>query len=496
MRVSLPTVKPLVNWGPSFRGNVLPLREADWNIKALQSRVEKHVPVAVVGGGAAGLGAAYDLVVRRGIETTLLESGNQLGGNAKGAKTPGGLPFPTGATIFLPGNKDHMKLWKELNLPLKDLYLLKPEIYVMDSERFTTFGTEADRNEFPPQSEKTKTAAEGFRRLLKDLKTVAHSNAAVVVPIQEASKRALRKWDTISFAEFLKPYGKDVRTLIEPYIKSDLATTSDKLSAYVGMSDIEDLNNARYVFPAGNSFVMKRLAEEIQRAAQPGSKPIQVKAVVKQVAQTKNGVYIRYYDEKQKPHVISADHVLMSAPYQEVLKMVKVPKPMARIMESVPKSSYSIVNIFLNKTPLKTYQFYMLPKSKHIADLVVTTKDPNLAHTADPNEPSVMSIYTPHTGRIRDQDAFSRKIVTEILENFPEITPDMVSGVQANPFKYSMAAPAPGQVKALREMPKTFGRVTLINSDGGAIPSILTAISEAFYGTQEVVKQLRKSETA
>jgi hypothetical protein len=49
-------------------------------------------------------------------------------------------------------------------------------------------------------------------------------------------------------------------------------------------------------------------------------------------------------------------------------------------------------------------------------------------------------------------------------------------------------------VKALKDLPRTYGNVTLINSDGGAIPSLLTALEEAKNGVAEALKTVEARE--
>ncbi|MBY0404330.1 MAG: FAD-dependent oxidoreductase [Cyanobacteria bacterium] len=290
--------------------------------------------------------------------------------------------------------------------------------------------------------------------------------------------------------------------MAEPYIKSDLAADSQDVSAYVGIIDLEDLNHKRYLLPGGNGYVVKRFAEEINQAASKdqdlvaayeGKSPIQTEKVLEWLEQDKDKVYLKYRDANDELHVISADHVLMAAPYHTIPKLMKVPKKTEALMTSIPKSSYSIVSIYLKNSPLRSHQFYMLPESKTISDLVITPLNPGKDREPKENEPSVMSIYLAHTGRVRKLENFKQEILDEIKATFPEITDDIVTGIEVHPFKHSMAAPSPGQVKALKEMNRTYRNVTFINSDGGAVPSILTAVSEALNGTEKMKAKQEKS---
>ncbi|MBY0449779.1 MAG: FAD-dependent oxidoreductase [Cyanobacteria bacterium] len=464
--------------------------------RPLAEKVENHVPVVVVGGGVAGLTAMYELVGKHQVPALLLESKDYLGGNARAAASPKNVPHPAGATIFLPGGREHRRLWQELELPLTPENSLKPEIIILPTgERFTPFGTREELAEFKPSSPAAKAARQSFQQMLRDLKEIARSpRQAITVPIQNATRRALEKWGNMSFAEFLARYNPLAAKIADTYIRSDLAAPSDDVAAYAGMVDLEDLNNPRYVLPGGNGYVCNQMAAKINQTAKAQGhteSPLQIRNVVTRIEQTKNRALVQYRDPKGELHVLSADHVLMAAPYQEVPRLMKVPARVQAVMDSVRKSSYAIVNIYLNKTPVKTHQFYMLPHSKYIADLVVNTKDQTLDHKpVSVNEPSVMSIYTAYTGRKRDWEKFKAEIRKEILRYFPEIKPEMIDDIRVNPFRYAMGATAPGQMAKLRDMPRTLGRVTFINSDGGGVPSIITAVDEARNGVKTALAAL------
>ncbi len=73
--------------------------------------------VIVVGGGAAGLAAAYTLR-RRGIEVTLLEAKSRVGGRMAGEETDG-CRIDTGAQMFNATYREAIGLCDELDVPLE-----------------------------------------------------------------------------------------------------------------------------------------------------------------------------------------------------------------------------------------------------------------------------------------------------------------------------------------------------------------------------------------
>ncbi|MBY0403154.1 MAG: NAD(P)-binding protein, partial [Cyanobacteria bacterium] len=171
---------------------------------ALKKKVEQHYPVIVVGAGLAGLTAMHELVKKQNVPAILIESQKQIGGNSKSSVSPHGVKHPTGATIFIPGNEANKKLWKEIGVTLDPTMELKPEIFVMNDERFTAFNHDGKALEFPPEKPENIEAANGFQKLLAVLKQIAQKiKSAPVIPIQEATAQAFRKWDKINMFDFL-----------------------------------------------------------------------------------------------------------------------------------------------------------------------------------------------------------------------------------------------------------------------------------------------------
>jgi protoporphyrinogen oxidase len=459
---------------------------------SLKKRVEAHYPVVVVGGGAAGITAMYELAQHQKIPAVLMEVEGRLGGNTQSGRSPKGIQHPTGATIFLPGSEHHQALWKELGLSNPPEQVLGPEIFVMNGERFTAFQNGAPHTPMPPKSKTAKRAVEGLQRFLRDLKRWADKGEAPTTPIQQASKKLLNRWDGMSLADLLKRYERGVKKLIEPFIQSDLAAQSTDVSAYVGMLDLQDLIHPRLIRPGGNAFVLDKMTQAVRGSGlYQAGEPFRTHHRVERVEQDRDRAYVIFRDEAGARRVVSADRVLMAAPYSLVPKLMELPSETVQLMSGLPRSSYSIVSVFMKNTPLNTYQFYVLPNSKTISDLVMTPKDPGADR--GPGEcPSVMTVYTPHTGRKRNLEAFGEKVIKEVLETFPEIERKNIEGVRVTQFKHAMSAPKPGQVKKLAVMEKTYGRVTLIHSDGGGVPSILSAIDEAQAGVSVVEKAKEK----
>ena len=73
--------------------------------------------VAVVGGGAAGLAAAWTLR-RRGIDVTLLEASGRVGGRMAGETVAGRFHISTGAQILSEMDRTALAMCRELGVEL------------------------------------------------------------------------------------------------------------------------------------------------------------------------------------------------------------------------------------------------------------------------------------------------------------------------------------------------------------------------------------------
>ena len=78
-------------------------RQAD----GIRGNFTGEVAVAIIGGGIAGLVAAWELQ-KRGISFQLLEMEDDVGGNARSGRDPDGLSYPWGAHyVPLPSRRSH-----------------------------------------------------------------------------------------------------------------------------------------------------------------------------------------------------------------------------------------------------------------------------------------------------------------------------------------------------------------------------------------------------
>lgn len=84
---------------------------------------ERPLPVAVIGGGPAGLTAAYELT-RQGMPVVLLEKDPQIGGLARTVEYRG-FRFDIGGHRFFTKNQEVLALWREL---LGDDLLVRPRL--------------------------------------------------------------------------------------------------------------------------------------------------------------------------------------------------------------------------------------------------------------------------------------------------------------------------------------------------------------------------------
>lgn len=232
--------------------------------------------VIIVGGGIAGLAAAYRLRRR---QVLLLERAQETGGVSK-SELWRGIEYALGAAYIVDPNPDSPDARERENFRLlEELGLRKRgEDLAKDRSQSRRLGGEAahcvfsNRRVVPQDAVYTPDNRRFFEHVLES------DNFPAVPPTDDALVQVL---DRISFAQFLrdgalqrKLYGRAIgrisplgREAIEYYCYGAFATTAAETSAYHGLNFFAAEFGATLVYPGGNAWIARRLAERIARDA-------------------------------------------------------------------------------------------------------------------------------------------------------------------------------------------------------------------------------------
>ena len=274
-------------------------------------RVEKF-PAVIVGGGIAGLSAAWRLRKRGFTDFVLLEMNAQAGGNARwGENEITAYPW---AAHYVPVPGQKAAYVREL---FEDLGVLKngqwEERYLAFSpqERLFLYGRWQEGIE--PAVGLTPKDREQFQRL-EGLVADLRGRGTFTIPLELGLSPKDEQLDRISFADWLRQQGFDSRLLLwymNYACRDDYGALASSVSAWAGIHYFcsrEMEEKGPLTWPEGNGWITRRLLERV-------GQNIRTSQMVHRVSPIGRGVSIFAGDtEYQAEFVIFAAPTLL-APY-------------------------------------------------------------------------------------------------------------------------------------------------------------------------------------
>src|SRR5271170_2525582 len=186
--------------------------------------------VVIVGGGVAGLSAAYFL---RGKDWLLLEKEEHFGGNAYQEEYEGQI-FGTGSAYGYRGDAGDV-LAKEIGV---DMPLVNMPDPVIDNGKFgpDIWRTGIEHLPYP------KKVVESFKKFRDDV-------------IKINPRKNMAALDLESFDKYTAPYAPELRKLLDAYGPSNWGAFAEDTSAFIGLLDaqllFEGLDDQRVILPGG-----------------------------------------------------------------------------------------------------------------------------------------------------------------------------------------------------------------------------------------------------
>jgi hypothetical protein len=274
-------------------------------------RIEKF-PVVIVGGGIAGLSAAWRLHKRGFTDFVLLEMNEQPGGNARwGENEITAYPW---AAHYVPVPGPKASYVREL---FEDLGVLKngqwEERYLAFSpqERLFLYGRWQEGIE--PAVGLTQKDREQFQRL-ENLFTEFRKSGSFTIPLELGRSSKDEALDRISFADWLRQQGFDSKLLLwymNYACRDDYGALATDTSAWAGVhyfSSREPEEKGPLTWPAGNGWITRHLLERVGQSVRTGQ-------MVHRVVLSRRGVSVFAGDtEYQAQFLIFAAPTLL-APY-------------------------------------------------------------------------------------------------------------------------------------------------------------------------------------
>ena len=229
-------------------------------------RIEKH-PVIIVGGGIAGLSAAWRLWKRGFKDFVLLEMNDQAGGNARWGQNEI-TAYPWAAHyVPVPGPKAIYvrELFEDLGV-LKDGEWDDRYLCFAPQERLFLYGRWQDGIE--PAVGLTQKDRDQFQRF-QDTVSEFRSSGAFTIPLELGRSERYQNLDRISFSDWLKAQGFESQLLtwyLNYACRDDYGALTRDTSAWAGIhyfASREPEEKGPLTWPEGNGWITRRLLERV-----------------------------------------------------------------------------------------------------------------------------------------------------------------------------------------------------------------------------------------
>jgi len=425
-------------------------------------RTEKHA-VVIVGGGIAGLSAAWRLNKRGFKDFVLLEMNLQPGGNSRWGENEV-TAYPWAAHyVPVPGPKATYvrELFEELGV-LKDGVWDERALCFSPQERLFLYGRWQEGIE--PAIGLSDKDREQFRKLEDQIHRFRGSGG-FTIPMERGLSREQADLDRMPFSEWLRAQGMDsqiVTWYMNYCCRDDYGALAAETSAWAGIhyfASREPEDKGPLTWPEGNGWIVRRLLER-------GGSYVRSDQIVHRMAKNRNGYSVLAGDSEYQ-----AEFVIFAAPTFLAPYVIESFAP----LQDFQYSPWLTANLTLDRLPA-TYG------SDPTWDNVVMNS-PMLGYV-DAMHQTVRSrvdrtVWTFYWALAEGAPAANRKLLLEkdwnywkeaILRDLERVHPDIrtcVSRVDIMRFGHAMARPIPGAIfsEERRKLADLDGRLLFANSD-------------------------------
>jgi hypothetical protein len=480
--------------------------------------------VLVVGGGIAGLTVAFRL---RNRNVLLLEASPDVGGVSK-SETWNGLEYATGAAYIIDPDPDSedarelagFKLLEELDLRARGEDLTK--------NRTLQRRLSGDANHCIFSNRRVVPEAEVYTlRNRRFFEHVLDSDEYPSVPPEDPA--LVEALDRVSFRRFLEDaalqrsiYGRSVGSIsrlgweaIEYYCWGAFGTTARETSAYHGLNFFAAEFGAVLVYPGGNGFITKRLAERI-RLDKP--QRIRTGSWTLRIEKDSAGFHTTTWEDGRL-HRYRARSVVFSAPLFLAPRIIpSLPEAQRKAIGTLDYRSYVVANVLLRRPANRIFSNpafrngYELTRVHGMDVANVPAEDISrrkvysdaiLADFAAGRHPThaVLTVYRPYpygSGRSSllnlTYDEMDAEIRREVLAGFGPhgLRAEDIEGVRLTRWGHPMIVTRPGQLAdgTMRAASQSQPGLYFAHTDVQGAPAYENALAAAFDAVDAVTKHL------
>lgn len=457
-------------------------RLRDGNMPQFPKATEKNVDFVIIGGGVAGLAAAYHL---KDTNFLLLEQYQDLGGNSRGGNFQG-IGYSWGAQYLYEVDGLTGSLLNSLGLKPVKLDQTKNSFWWENKWQRGVSGAQSN------------SLYRDFRRLQSELSPIwnAFRGKILTVPLNDP---AMLKLDKEPMTSYLTGYSPAFRSLMEGFLKSSACGTSDLLSALTGTSILEDLVAPSYELEGGNPAIARALASRL-KGTNPGK--VVSGSFAWSVALNDKGASIVYSTSDGSVHRVNCRHVILAIPPMVAARILTSIKAKDKaLMFTFRYGSFLVANLLLKKKIFSGSFDNWFGSPFTFTDMVVAETPYQMQGHYKPEMGSVLTVYQPYApgteGRTLlfegDREKFARSIVSQLT---PVLGPleSWLDQVVLTRWGHAMAVTGPGYYQQMtRILNNQSDNYSLAHSSFYGLPCLESAVKGARVAADRALKLKRKT---
>jgi monoamine oxidase len=417
----------------------------------------KNSAIVIIGGGVAGLSAAYFL---RGQDFLLLEKEDHFGGNAYQEEYEG-QAFATGSAFAYKGDYGD-QLSSEMGLKL--LPVLNPDPTIVNNTFVPdTWKTGIEHLPYP------REVRESFRKFRDDIMKIK-------------LRERVAELDSEPFTKYTAGYAPEIQQWWDGYGPSNWGAIAQDTSALLGIGSLQDIASSgedqRVILPGGLGSITHKLVEKLQ----PQHKErLLGNATVVSIVPDKAEVRVTYHHDG-KLTTVAAKTVIICVPKLIASRLISgLPGEQKAAMQHMRYAPYPVVNLIFDK-PVYNRGYDSWCPGNAFTDFIVS--DWTVRNIAGYQQKhNILTFYTP----LRENQRFTlldeencKHLAAKVLADFQKLMPEFnVNPLEVRLYRrgHPMFMAVPGQFTKNRlAAAQPMKRIFFGNADSGG-PESLTSES-------------------